>query len=44
MSEPPLQDAARVSRLQQAGSMQALLALPAVAAYLGTLVEGRVRS
>lgn len=43
MSEPPLQDAARVSRQQQAGSMQALLALPAVAAYLGTLVEGRVR-
>ncbi len=36
-------DAARVSRLQHADSMQALLALPAVAAYLGTLVDGRVR-
>ncbi len=34
-------DGARVSRLQQAASMQALLAVPAAQAYLGTLVERR---
>jgi ABC-type ATPase involved in cell division len=34
-------DDARVSRIQRAGSLRDLLALPAAASYLGTLAEGR---
>jgi hypothetical protein len=34
-------DGSRISRLQRAGSMQELLALPGVAGYLGALIEGR---
>jgi ABC-type oligopeptide transport system ATPase subunit len=37
-------DDAHVSRLQHAASMHELLDMPAVASYLGTLVEGRTRA